>query len=390
MDHRDPPRTSSGSLERVFPFLIPLTRAHRLRDRRRQRALKAASRRASDRANKPAGFLSRSSVRGLLVGIVAEGVVILLGVVGYILLGWTLFDAFYMVVITVSGVGFGEVRPLRSYPERVHTILVIAFGMVAVGYTLARFIQFLTEGEIQNLVGHRRMRKQISLLSGHTVVAGFGRVGALVCEELALAELPFVVIELNTEKVPDIESRGYLYVQGDATEESILLEAGLDRAGQLVSVMPHDAANVYITLTARQMCPKVKIIARAEQPTTQKKLKQAGADHVILPALIGAHRIVSLLTNPSAVEFAELVTQRSSLAIEMDDIPILDESPLRDQTLRHADIGRRTGVIVIAVKRADGRVEFPPSGDEPLALGDSVVVLGRRSNLDQFRTLFAS
>src|SRR5207248_1392282 len=142
---------------------------------------------------------------------------------------------FYMVVITISGVGFGEVRPLRSTPERVHTILVITFGMLAVGYTLARFIQFLTEAEIQNLVGHRRMRRQIEMLSGHTLVAGYGRVGALVSEELAAAELPFVVIELSSEKVPEIEARGYLYVQGDATEEAILRDAGLARAGQLVS-----------------------------------------------------------------------------------------------------------------------------------------------------------
>jgi voltage-gated potassium channel len=324
------------------------------------------------------------------VGVAAEAFVVGLGVVGYVLLGWSFFDAFYMVVITISGVGFGEVRPLRSSSERIHTILVITFGMVAVGYTLARFIQFLTEGEIQNLVGHRRMRRQIELLSGHTVVAGFGRVGALVCEELSEAGLPFVVIELSGDKIPEVESHAYLYIQGDATEEPILREAGLTRAAQLVSVMPHDAANVYITLTARQMCPSVKIIARAEQPSTQKKLRQAGADHVILPAVIGAHRIVSLLTNPSAVEFAELVTQRSSLAIEMDDVPIREGSPLANHSLRDSDVGRRTGLIVIAVKRKDGRVEFPPAGDELLAPGDSVVVLGRRANLDQFRKLFVT
>ncbi len=310
------------------------------------------------------------------------------GVAGYTAMGWPPFDAFYQVVITNSGVGLGEVRPIRSTGERLHTMVVITFGMVAVGYTLARFIQFLTEAEIQNLVGHRRMRRQIEQLSAHTVVAGFGRVGALVCEELHAAELPFVVIELNTEKIPDMEAKGYLHVHGDATEESVLLEAGFQRASKLVTVMPHDAANVYITLTARQMSPDVKIIARAELPSTQKKLRQAGADHVILPAAIGARRIVSLLTNPSAVEFVELVTQRSSLAIEMDDIPIVDASPLRHHSLRDADVGRRTGVMVIAVKRADGRVQFPPSGDEPLATGDSIVVLGRRSNLDQFRKLF--
>jgi voltage-gated potassium channel len=390
MDRLDAARAlATPLLAGLFPQLLALSRYYRRRaalNRRARRRLASAA----DRPGHPPTLWSRASVRGLVQGVAVLALVVFCGVTGYVLLGWTLFDAFYMVVITISGVGFGEVRPMRSTPERVHTILVITFGMLSVGYTLARLVQLLTEAEIQNLVGHRRMRRQIETISGHTVVAGYGRVGALVAEELAEAEIPFVVIELNPEKVHDLESRGYLYVQGDASEEAVLRAAGLTRAGHIVTVMPHDAANVFITLTARQMAPGVKIIARAEQPTTQKKLRQAGADHVILPALIGAHRIVSLLTNPSAVEFAELVTQRSSLAIEMDDIPILDASPLRDQTLRNADIGRRTGVIVIAVKRADGRVEFPPSGDEPLSQGDSIVVLGRRSNLDQFRKVFAS
>ncbi|MCA1685234.1 MAG: potassium channel protein [Planctomycetia bacterium] len=370
---------------RAFPLLAALIRRRRLRRLEAQRVARRA--RIEPTTDAPA-IWQRVSVRRVLHGVAGLGVVVVAGVLGYLALGWGLSDAFYMVVITVAGVGYGEVRPVRSAGERTHTILIITFGMLAVGYTLARFIQFLAEGEIQNLVGHHRMRRQIETLAGHTVVAGYGRIGALVCQELAEAEMPFVVIELSTEKVPEVEGKGFLHVQGDATEEKTLRDAGLDRARTLVTVMPNDAANVFITLTARQMAPSVKIVARAELPSTQKKLKQAGADHVILPALIGAHRIVSLLTNPTAVEFAELVTQRSSLAIEMDDVPIRDGSPLRGQTLRDADIGRRTGIIVIAVKRADGRVEFPPSGDESLVVGDSIVVLGRRANLDQFRKVF--
>lgn len=335
-------------------------------------------------------FWQRNSVRRILQGIVAELIVIVIGIVGYVLLGWGVSDACYMVAITISGVGYGEVQPVLTPAARVHTVVVIVLGMLVVGYTLARFIQMLTEGEIQNLVGHRRMRRQIETLQGHTLVAGYGRVGALVCDELAESDMPFVVIDSDADAIAEIEKRGYYYVHGDATEEKILNDAGLDRARVLVTVMPNDAANVFITLTARQLAPSVMIVARAELPSTQKKLKQAGANHVILPAQIGAHRIVSLLTNPTAVEFAELVTQRSSLAIEMDDIPIRDGSPLSGQTLRDADIGRRTGVIVIAVKRADGRVEFPPSGDKPLVAADSIVVLGRRANLDQFRKLFES
>jgi voltage-gated potassium channel len=334
-------------------------------------------------------FWQRSSVRRILLGFSAVFTVIGLGVLGYVALGWTPFDALFMVVITISGVGFGEVRPMGSSAERIHTMLIIALGMVAVAYTIAGFVQFLTEGEIRRLLGHQRMRRQIELLSGHTVVAGYGRVGSLVCEELTAAELPFVIIERAPDRLAEIERLALLHVAGDATEETILRAAGLLNAKVLVTAMPTDAETVFITLTARQMCPQVMIVARAEQPSTLKKLRQAGANHVVLPAAIGAHRIVSLLTNPTAVEFAELVTQRSHLAIEMDDVPIRAGSPLESKTLRDADIGRRTGVIVIAVKRADGRVEFPPTGDEPFSPGDSIVVLGRRSNLDQFRVQFA-
>jgi voltage-gated potassium channel len=335
-----------------------------------------------------ASFWRRSSVKRIVGGLTAVLIVITLGMLGYEALGWSAFDALYMVWITVSGVGFNEVRPVTSNWERLHTMAVIVFGIVAVAYTLAGFIQFIAEGEIKQLLGHQRVRRQIETLSNHTVVAGFGRMGSLVCDELSKAGEPFVLIERTDERQPEIERHGYLHVIGDATDEKVLKDAGLTRARALVTVVPSDADNVFITLTAREIAPKVQIVARAEQPTTQKKLHQAGANHVVLPAAIGARRIASLLTNPSAVEFVELVTQRSSLAIEMDEIPIEASSTLAGHSLRDADIGRRTGVIVIAIKRADGRVEFPPPGDEPLNAGDSIVLLGRRSNLDQFRRQF--
>ena len=150
-----------------------------------------------------------------------------------------------------------------------------------------------------------------------------------------------------------------------------------------------DAENVFLTLTARRLVPDLEVIARADQQLTLKTLRQAGARHVVMPAAIGAHRIASLLTNPSAVEFAELVTRQSSVAIEMEEIPVRHRGPLDGLSLRDADIGRRTGVIVIAIKRHDGRVEFPPSGDEPFRDGDTAVLLGLRANLDAFRLLFA-
>jgi voltage-gated potassium channel len=197
-----------------------------------------------------------------------------------------------------------------------------------------------------------------------------------------------VVVELSQERAGEIEAQGFLCITGDATEEKVLKDAGIERARVLVSAMPNDAENVFITLTGRQLAPNLLIIARAEQASTVKKLKHAGANHVVMPAAIGAHRIVSLVTNPAAVQFIELVTQRTSLAIEMDELPIHVTSGLAGHSLRDADIKRRTGVIVIAIKRADGRLEFPPSGDEVLAPGDTIVILGNRADLDQFRRQF--
>jgi voltage-gated potassium channel len=330
----------------------------------------------------------RSSVRRIVSGLAAIFVVLAYGIIGYVAVGWNLFDALFMVMITVSGVGFGEVQPLDTPWVRIHTMIIIALGLVAVAYTVAGFVQFVAEGEIHQLLGHQRVRRQIETMTDHTVLAGFGRMGSLLCAELAAAGVPFVLIERSRDHLPEIERRGILYINGDATEEKVLLEARLDHARSLVTTVPSDAENVFITLTARQLAPRAIIIARAEHPSTQKKLRQAGADHVVLPAAIGAHRIASLLTNPSAVEFAELVTQRSSLQIEMEEVPVKTRSPLDGLTLRDADIGRRTGVIVVAVKRADGQVEFPPAGDQAFAAGDVIVLLGRRANLDQFRHEF--
>ena len=330
----------------------------------------------------------RASIRRIVSGFVFLALVIVFGVFGYLSHGWTFFDSLFMVVITISGVGFGEVRPMASTGLRIHTMMVIALGLVAVAYTLAGFVQFLTEGQIRNYLGRQRMRRQIEAMKGHTIIAGFGRVGMLVSDELMSDPGGLLVIERAIERVIEIERRGYANIHADATEEDTLRQAGLERAKTLVSVLPTDAENVFLTLTARRIAPGVEIIARAEQPGTLQTLRQAGADHVVMPAAIGAHRIVSLLTNPSAVEFTELVTRRSSLAIEMEEIPVKLRGPLDGLTLRDADIGRRTGAMVIAVKRADGRVEFPPSGDEPFAPGDSAVILGRRSNLDLFRQHF--
>ncbi|HEY2159429.1 MAG TPA: potassium channel protein [Isosphaeraceae bacterium] len=330
----------------------------------------------------------RPAFRRLVFSQVAITAVVVFGTAGYVLLGWSPFDALYMVVITISTVGYGEVRPMRSAAERIHTIGVIATGIVAVSYAVASLVAMLTEGEIRRALGHQRMRRQIDELSGHIIIAGYGRIGSLVAEDLSSNAQAFVVIERSADRIPDIERRGFLYVAGDARDEAVLLAAGLDRARALVSVMAGDADNVFVTLTAKQIAPGVEIIARAEQPSTHKTLRQAGASHIVMPAAIGAHRIASLLTNPSAVEFAELVTTHSRLALEMDEVPIRAGSSLVGHSIAEADVRKRTNALVVAVKRRDGHVEFPASHESPIEAGDVVVLLGRRASLDQFRKLY--
>jgi Trk K+ transport system NAD-binding subunit len=328
------------------------------------------------------------SLRRVGWGLVGVAGVFAAGVAGYLAAGWDLGDAVYMVMITMSTVGFTEVRPTNSTWLRLHTMTLIALGYVAVGYTLACLVAFIAEEEFRRFLGTQRVKRQIDHLEAHIIVVGLGRMGLRVCKELDAAGEPFVVVDRSIEKLAEIERLHWLFVQGDATEEHVLEEAGIRRARALVAAIPDDAVNVFITLTAREMATNVHIIARAETSTTEQKLKRAGASQVVLPASIGAQRVVAMLTNPGAVTFTELVTNKTTLKIELEEVEVKPEGELFGKTLRELDIGHRTGVVIIAIKRAEGQVIFPPSGTESLANGDKIVLLGRGPNLEQFRAAF--
>lgn len=333
-------------------------------------------------------FWRRGAVRRIGYGLIALALVSAFGVVGYVAQGWDLLDSLYMVAITVSTVGFTEVRPLATPALRLHTMVTIGLGSLTVAYLIGSCVQFFSEGELYRLLGRTSLRRRLVTLNEHAIVVGFGRMGSLICDELAASGSPFVVIEHDPELIAEIQRRDYLFVRGDATEEETLVKAGVERARALVTAVATDADSLFITLTARQMAPRLRIIARAELPSSQRKLIQAGADHVVLTAAIGAKRISALIRHPHTVEFVELVTNRAHLDLEIEEVPVRAGEALDGSSLRNADIGRRTGVMVIAIKRSQGRVEFPPTGDEQLEPGDALVLLGRRPNLDQFRSAF--
>ncbi|MFQ3583488.1 MAG: potassium channel protein [Cyanobacteriota bacterium] len=331
------------------------------------------------------------SLRRIFIGLSLLGLTLCCAVLGYYLAGWALLDAVYMVVITIFGVGYGEVRPLDSPALKVFTILVIVAGTSASVYAVGGFVQLITEGEIQQALGARRMSRGIDTLKEHVIICGFGRIGQVLCRELAQARQPFVIIDSNPERVTLAESLGYWVRLGDATEEEVLQAVGIQRAKVLATVLRNDAANVFITLTGRSLNPKLTIIARGEYTTTEKKLLQAGADQVVLPATIGGLRIAHMITHPAAVDLLEekfsrglLNEQLAEIEMQLLDLEISTGSPLAGQTIGQLEVRGKQTFLIVAVRRADGTAVSHPPQELVLQAGDRVVVLGYRDDIPQF------
>lgn len=218
----------------------------------------------------------------------------LIAVVGYVLAGWGWIDAAYMVTITIFGVGYGEVHPIEPVWLKVFTMAVIFAGCSSLIYVIGGIVQMLTEGEIERMLGTRTMKREIDQLSDHTIICGYGRIGQMLAAELLQHDEPLVVIDRDIERVERATADGFLAMTGDAVNDEDLQKAGLFRARTLATVLPDDARNVFVTLTARDLSETINIIARAESPCTERKLLRGGANSVVMPAAIGAIRIAQL------------------------------------------------------------------------------------------------
>jgi voltage-gated potassium channel len=263
--------------------------------------------------------------------------------------------------------------------------VVILTGVSAAAYTFGGVLQMMTEGEIEKVVGTRRLAHDIAKLKDHVIVCGFGRIGQILCEELTRSKHSFVVIECSPERIELARSLGYLTQTGDATEEEVLAVVGIGRAKTLVTALPTDAANVFITLTSRNLNRSLQIIARGEFPSTQKKLLQAGANRVVLPAATGAQRMAAMVTRPSTIELLELVAGKSVLDVEIDEVAIPAGCPLVGNTVQSAETRRIHGLLVVAVKRRHGAMVFNPGADFVFEAGDTVIVMGKPDHIGRFR-----
>jgi voltage-gated potassium channel len=229
------------------------------------------------------------------------------------------------------------------------------------------------------------MTKEIMGLSGHTIVCGYGRMGRNLARELKAHGRDLVVIDVDSEAIAEASEAGHLCVHGDATEESTLTDAGLMRAAALVSTFPNDAESVFITLTTRNMNPKVRIIARAERESTEKKLAQAGADTIVMPTLVGARQMSRMITRPSTAQLIRLVDEASNVDIDLDELRIGSDCRLVGMTLDQAEAHRRHKLLVVAIKSSDGELKFNPNASELIQPDDELMVIGHRDHIMQFR-----
>src|SRR5215469_8107540 len=312
-----------------------------------------------------------------------------IGTAGYHYIeGWPWFDGFYMVVTTLTTIGYQEVHPL-SHAGRVFNIFVILAGVSLLLLGVGALSQALLEFELQSFFGRRRMEREIGRLDGHYIICGMGRVGRSVARELARKPVPFVILENAEAKRQRFSSENWLVLAGDATQEQTLREAQIDRARGLIAATTTDATNLYIVLTARGLNPRLKIIARASEDTAEKHLLTAGADSVVSPYSFAGQRIAQSLLRPHVVTFLDTATTHLGMDLEIGEIHIAPESKFAGKTLETSRIRQERGIIVLAIKRRDS-MRFNPAPDERIESGDCLIAMGEPAQLRELEQTAAT
>lgn len=315
----------------------------------------------------------------------ATAVIVAVFTLGYRMAGWSWGDAFYMVIITVFSVGFGEVMPIHDPWLRAWTIAMIIFGCTGTIFITGTLVQWLTQTQIERALGGKRMENEIDKLTNHAIVCGCGRIGRMIARQLESGKIPFVIVDRSPERVAEARESGWLSLQGEATDEGFLRTAGIARARVLATVLPDDAANVFITLSARNINPAIQIIARGEVPSTERKLLQAGADKVVLPAHIGADRIAYLILHPNAREiFGQKTKDRlafehhlDELGLDVEEIEIGAGSPWVQHTIGEVEREAAGRFLAVAIVRKEGGTDVNPDPSATLLAGDALVVMKR-------------
>jgi len=305
---------------------------------------------------------------------------VLIGMAGFHFLeGWSWFDGFYMVLTTITTIGYGEVHHL-SPAGRVFNTFVIVAGVALVLLFFGGATQALLEFELQSVFGRRRMDREISRLSDHYILCGAGRVGRSAARELARKPLPFVIVDSDAAKLARYSDEGWLTLAGDATQAHILRQVRIEHARGLVAATTTDATNIYIILTARSLNPKLNIIARASEEEAEQHLLTAGANHVVSPYSFAGYRIAQTFMRPHVVDFFD-TAMNQKLPLEIEEVQVQSGSRVAGQTLESSRIRQEMGVIVLAIKGDDSHMRFNPSPDEVIHEGDHLIAMGKPDGL---------
>ena len=323
--------------------------------------------------------------RKLLFSILMLLVVVLFGIFGYTWIeGWDLLDSLYMTIITLSTVGYGEVREIGP-GGRVFTVLLIVFGLFTITYIVGLVAETLVAGEIRSVLGRRKVSKKIKSLRDHYIICGYGRIGSIICKGLTRKAIPLMVIEKDEHVQEQLEEDKILYLDGDATHEETLLEVGIEKAKGLVSVVSSDAENVYICLTARGLSPRLYILSRAEDEASERKLLRAGANKVILPYILGGRRMVQAIIRPTVSDFLESAVHDQSFELAIEEITVGEDSRLANQSLVDSGIRQEMDVIIIGIKQKAGTMIFNPSSQTKIQSDDILIAMGRNKDLETLR-----
>jgi len=307
--------------------------------------------------------------------------VIVSGTAGYMLIeGWGFQDALYMTVISITTVGYKEVHPMSRTGE-FFTMGVLTVGVATVLYTFSFVMARVVEGDLQHRWVIRRRERMLDELTQHFIICGFGRIGRIIADEFARQRIPFVIIERNPDRVHQALESGYLAVEADASSEQALSRISVLRARGLIGAVGSDAENVYAVLSARLMRPDLFIIGRAETEDAKVKLTRAGANRVVSPYQIGGLQLAQTALRPAVVDFVQIVTSSENLELNIEQVTIGPDAAFVGRSLIDAALRQRFSVVVVGIKRTDGRMEFNPPPEMVMRAGDQLVVLGRADNL---------
>ncbi|WP_040492419.1 potassium channel family protein [Ilumatobacter nonamiensis] len=321
----------------------------------------------------------RTTAERLRLAVAMVGGVTLFGTIGYVIFGFTVLDALYQTVTTITTVGFRELAEFGP-AEKSFTIVLIVVGVSTVLYTFTLVVQSVVEGQLSEFVGRRRMDRQINKMSGHTIVCGWGRVGAAVAHDLRMEGHEVVIVDADAERVRDVE---FPRVIGDATRDETLRSAGIDRASSLIAALDGDADNLFVTLSGRDLRPDLFIVARARADESIGKLEHAGADRVVNPQELGAARMASFVASPHVAEFLDVVMHDRSIEFRMREFDVPPDSPIAGKTLRNANLREESGALVLALRAPDGSFTTNPTGDTVIGEHHVIIAVGTTADFDR-------